>query len=161
MYVVKPPNDFRSVDADYQYAFFLAGSIDMGKADLWQPRVAEGFADLPVLIIDPRRDDWDSSWKQDPTPGTKFYQQVEWEQEALDFADTHIFYFADHSQSPITLMEFGQHYLKDHVYVRCTPNFWRYGNIKFICDRNGIPCFDHELTSEQDMIRKIREDLCW
>jgi hypothetical protein len=44
---------------------FLAGSIEMGKVENWQERVARELSDIPNLtILNPRRDDWDDSWVQ-------------------------------------------------------------------------------------------------
>ena len=65
---VKAPNRVKTV--------FLAGSIEMGKAEMWQERLAAEVADMDVVLYNPRRDDWDETWKQDPTPGTQFYEQV-------------------------------------------------------------------------------------
>ncbi len=47
---------------------FLAGSIEMGKAEQWQERIVaalSGAGDL--VILNPRRDDWDDSWEQRAT----------------------------------------------------------------------------------------------
>ena len=44
---------------------FIAGSIEMGKASEWQNELCEMLADLEKLVVlDPRRDNWDSSWEQ-------------------------------------------------------------------------------------------------
>ena len=43
---------------------FLAGSIEMGIAEHWQRRLAHACADRDVIVLDPRRDDWDASWRQ-------------------------------------------------------------------------------------------------
>ena len=41
---------------------FLAGSIEMGAAEDWQARLTHALQDLDVLILNPRRDEWDASW---------------------------------------------------------------------------------------------------
>src|SRR5947207_12517647 len=61
-----------------QRRVFLAGSIEMGEAEQWQKRIVaalSGAGDL--VILNPRRDDWDGSWEQradDP----RFSEQVNW-----------------------------------------------------------------------------------
>lgn len=120
---------------------FLGGSIEMGAAEKWQDRLVEEFSDVPnIVFLNPRRDDWDSSWDQDPTPGTQFREQVDWEMESQELADICIYYFADNTKSPITLLELGAY--SGQSIVRCTPNFWRHGNVAAFCDRYGIPIVD-------------------
>lgn len=126
-------------------AIFLAGSIDMGSAEEWQTKMANDLVDFDNLIIyNPRRDDWDSTWVQDPTPGTKFYEQVSWELDHIDSADLVVVYFADDSKSPITLLELGlilANWDKD-VVIYCSPKFYRYGNVKMVADRYHAPIYD-------------------
>ena len=118
---------------------FLGGSIEMGKAENWQELTEKRF-DSEAIILNPRRDDWDSSWIQDPTPGTQFHEQVTWELEAQKDADILVYYFADETQSPITLLELGLHAADiAPIVVRCTDKFWRYGNVKIVCDEHRIP----------------------
>lgn len=65
------------------------------------------FADQPeVLLLNPRRDDWDAGWKQDITD-PQFFQQVSWELNGLDRADHIILYFVPGSKAPISLLELG------------------------------------------------------
>jgi len=70
--VVRAPDAY---DDTYKISLFMGGSIDMGEAEDWQTRLEKDldiFDDL--ILLNPRRDDWDSSWVQDPTSGTQFYK---------------------------------------------------------------------------------------
>lgn len=58
-----PENTFSHNDGSI-VRIFLAGSIDMSKAENWQDRFQREFADSNVVICNPRRNDWDSSWVQ-------------------------------------------------------------------------------------------------
>jgi len=98
---IKAPNDYENTLRPH---VFLAGSIEMGKAENWQKRVAEALTDATVL--NPRRDDWDSSWKQS-IKNQKFRKQVEWELGAQQDADLILMHFEPGTQSPITLLELG------------------------------------------------------
>jgi hypothetical protein len=63
---------------------FLAGSIEMGQAEQWQQRIVDALSGAgDLVILNPRRDDWDDSWQQradDP----QFSEQVSWELDMLD-----------------------------------------------------------------------------
>lgn len=137
MKVYKAPENHSD---DYNYKVFLAGSIEMGAAEEWQTVATNAFADCKNLsILNPRRDDWDSSWKQsidDP----QFNEQVTWELDGLEESDAIIIYFDPATKSPISLMELGLHAdTMQLVVVVCPEGFWRKGNVDIVCDRNGLP----------------------
>ena len=123
------------------FSVFLAGSIEMGVAERWQDRLihmlehsveskVEGEPDL--IIYNPRRLDWDSTWEQtiDCKP---FREQVTWELDHLIASDLKIFYFDPNTKSPITLMELGLCANDQDCLVCCPPGFWRKGNIDIVC----------------------------
>jgi hypothetical protein len=136
-------------------SIFLGGSIDMGSAEDWQKRLTKDLSDYTDLVLlNPRRDDWDSSWIQDPTPGTKFYEQVEWELECQEQADVNLYYFTADSKAPITLLELGL-FNDDNVVVCCPKEFYRYGNVKMVCDRYSIPMVE----TYDELLKLLREAL--
>ncbi len=146
---IKAPNTFA---IDDRLHLFLGGSIDMGAAELWQDRLTQDLEDYDSLVLlNPRRDDWDSSWLQDPTPGTQFYEQVDWELRAQYEADLIVYYFAADSKAPITLLELGL-FAAEHVLVCCPPSFYRYGNVKMVCDRYNIDIVE----SYEEMVSHLR-----
>src|SRR5262245_38118182 len=101
--ILKPP---APIVLDGRPSVFLAGSIEMGQAEDWQTIVTRALADLDVLLLNPRRDEWDASWLQtidDP----QFRGQVEWELEAQERASLIAMYFAPATKAPITLLELG------------------------------------------------------
>lgn len=127
---------------------FLAGTIDMGNSENWQEKVIKkleeksksGWFGTPYHIYNPRRDDWDSSWKQtyeDP----QFYQQVNWELDAMEKADYIIMNFLPDSQSPITLLELGLMAKSKKLHVICPDEFWRSGNVQIVCAKYDIPLY--------------------
>jgi hypothetical protein len=121
---------------------FLAGSIEMGKAEEWQQKFLGKVSDFPNnwVFLNPRRKDWDSSWEQ-PITNPNFFQQVDWELTLLEKADYKIFYFADNTISPVTLMELG-HYGGYNSYVICGKNYLRRGNVEIFCYRNNISMYE-------------------
>jgi len=100
-------------------AIFLAGSIEMGKAEEWQARVARELEDYPITIFNPCRDHWNSNWRES-IKNKKFQEQVSWEFSALEKSDYIILYFDPKSKSPISLLELGlfarNHKIYNHNY---------------------------------------------
>ncbi len=141
MSVIKPPTSI-SRNHKRKYAIFLAGSIEMGKAENWQTKVEIHFKDKSdYTLLNPRRDDWDSSWKQD-FENPQFYQQVSWELTGLQRADFIIMYLCAGTQSPISLLELGLYANSGKLLVCCPKGFWRKGNVDIVCERYGIPLYE-------------------
>lgn len=133
---------------------FLAGSIEMGKAEMWQDRLANELIDKNVVLFNPRRDDWDSSWVQDPTPGTQFHEQVSWELEHIQRSDLVVFYFDPATQSPITLLELG--YVigsGKRALVCCPDDYFRKGNVVITSKLREIPVLD----SFEELLAQLRD----
>jgi hypothetical protein len=116
---------------------FLGGSIEMGLAEPWQDRLVNEFKDADIRFLNPRRDDWDSSWVQEAS-NPQFAQQVNWELDALEYSDLIVFYFDPNTKSPITLMELGLYASSGKVIVCCPDGFWRKGNVEIVCQRHGV-----------------------
>lgn len=118
---------------------FLAGSIEMGKAEDWQASLINSVNHRYALMMNPRRDDWDSSWEQS-IDCEAFKHQVNWELDALDTADLIVFYFDPYTISPITLLEFGRMSESyKNILVCCPRDYFRRGNIEIVCHRQKIP----------------------
>lgn len=128
----KPHSDISGVKV------FLAGSIEMGIAEQWQERLSKMLEGVDCTLLNPRRDDWDSSWVQS-IDNPQFYEQVNWELRGLENAHLVVFYFDPNTKSPITMMELG--YIANRiceVVVCCPEGFWRKGNVDIMCERNGM-----------------------
>jgi len=149
MRIIKPPYPFEK--APQEKLLFLAGSIDMGKAQDWQSWVGYQLLKEDVLILNPRRDGWDNSWEQS-IDHPEFKAQVDWELKGLEEADFRLFHFEPHTQSPITLMELGLFGAKKGSIVHCPKDFWRKGNVDIVCQRYGIPQVD-SLEAALEQIR--------
>jgi hypothetical protein len=120
---------------------FLAGSIDEGRAEPWQDRVTEALADVEGTLLNPRRPDWDASWRQS-IDNPPFREQVEWELDGLERADVIAMYFAPGSQAPITLLELGLFAQSGKLVVACPDGYWRRGNVEIVCRRFGARFVD-------------------
>ena len=118
---------------------FLAGSIEMGVAEQWQERVVKMFEGTGWTILNPRRDDWDNSWKQS-LEDERFVEQVNWELRGLENCEYAIVYFSPETKAPITLLELGLLSQNDtaKVIVVCPEGFYRKGNVDVVCRRYDI-----------------------
>lgn len=115
---------------------FLAGSIEMGAAELWQDRAVKMLEGTRWVAINPRRDDWDSSWEQKAS-NPKFREQVEWELRGLNRAQAIILYFDPATKAPISLLELGL-FARRKIVVVCPEGFWRKGNVDIVCEHWNI-----------------------
>ena len=117
----------------------------MGKATPWQDALIDKFSPFArVQFINPRRINWDSSWKQDLNE-PKFYEQVTWELRNINDSDIVVFFFDPNTKSPISLLELGLVAniieKKGKVLVCCPDGFWRKGNVDIVCQTYSIPLF--------------------
>jgi hypothetical protein len=154
---IKPPTRL-AITAD-AVVVFLAGSIDMGGATRWQSDACTGIGDLATLVLNPRRDDWDASWRQS-IEDAQFRTQVEWELDGLERADVIAMWFERDSKSPITLLELGLHARGGKVVVGCPEGFWRRGNVEVVCARFGVPLldtFDGFIAAVRVRLGEVRE----
>ncbi|MSU80748.1 MAG: hypothetical protein EXS16_22005 [Gemmataceae bacterium] len=134
--VIKPPTPIVLDDATQ--SVFLAGSIEMGRAEDWQSQVTQALADLNIVILNPRRDAWDATWEQS-IHNPSFREQVEWELQGLEQTNMVAMYFSPDTKAPITLLELGLIAASRKAFVCCPPGYWRKGNIEVICHRYGLP----------------------
>jgi hypothetical protein len=148
MIEVRAPEDYSAIKD--KKSIFLAGSIEMGKAEDWQERVVAALRHLDVLLLNPRRTHWNAVWDQS-IDNPDFKQQVEWELDALDHADMVVMYFAPETRSPITLLELGIHVAANpkKLVVCCPEGFWRRGNVDIVCRRFGV----RQAASLEDLIK--------
>lgn len=143
-HIIKPPTPItRDVDPNLP-SVFLAGSIEMGAAKNWQNQAIDFYEEqgVELTIYNPRRDDWNSSWKQE-FENPQFYQQVNWELDALSAASLIIMYFEPSTKSPISLLELGLFAESDKILVCCPEGFWRKGNVDIVCEKYGIPNYSN------------------
>ena len=81
--IIYPPNSI----LEKGKAIFLAGSIEMGKATNWQEYLIVNIDHSNLLFLNPRRKDWNNSWKEDKN-NPQFAEQVNWQlREAFYFLE--------------------------------------------------------------------------
>lgn len=127
----------------------IFGSIEQGKASLWQSKVLGFLKCYDIDVYNPRREFWDPTWEQ-TADNEQFKAQIEWELEVLTNVDVAIFYFEAETRSPVTLVEFGLSIpvnMGDTI-VCCQDNYWRKGVIDITCKKFGI----HQEKNLEDLV---------
>jgi hypothetical protein len=147
--ILKPPAPLELRDGER--SLFLAGSIEMGQAEPWQAEVERALAEEEVVILNPRRDQWDATWEQS-IHNPLFRDQVEWELSGQELATVIAMYFAPATQAPITLLELGLFARSGKLVVCCPAGFWRRGNVEVVCARYAIPLVE-DLSALIDRVR--------
>src|SRR6218665_1710240 len=163
--VINPPNrsyeEWDKSNSSNIRSIFLAGSIEMGKAEDWQTKLinfisnrienTRGIPDadrrydgspITVNAFNPRRKDWDSGWIQ-TINHPEFNQQVNWELDMLRNADVIALYFDPTTQSPISLLELGMFAHSGKMIVCCPEGFYRKGNVDIVCARACVPIYNN------------------
>lgn len=145
------------VKAPNSYSFsnvFLAGSIENGKAEKWQDRFIndleelEKFSSKDVVVLNPRRDDWDES---------DLERQIVWELDGLASSKVIAMYIDPNTVSPISLLELGLFATED-IYVCCNENYFRYTNIRVLCEKAKIPLFNNYTDWFNCIAERLYED---
>ena len=116
---------------------FLAGTIDNGDSLNWQDKTIIELMNLGfdnINIYNPRREHWPSEDNHD-----EIEYQIKWEQEHLDKSDLIVMVLLDDSKSPISLLEMGLYAKSNKLIVFCTPNFYRWDNVRLTCEKYHIP----------------------
>lgn len=153
--VLHPPTQLSSAQfKPYLKKIFLAGSIDMDKAQNWQERAEEFFADEKVLLFNPRRKHWDQEIQQsirDPN----FREQVLWEIQHLKAADEILMNFDPAGLSPISLLEMGHFSERSPLTVVCPKAFWRFGVVKVFAERYGMDFTDTLSKAFYELKRRV------
>ena len=154
MQLIKPESTNQTTE--HLISIFLAGSIEMGKAEDWQVRLEKELKDFKVTVFNPRRDDWDSSWEQKES-NDQFNYQVNWELNRLTESSIVFLYLSPGTQSPISLLELGAFAERSHMIVCCPTGFWRKGNVDIFCTRSGIPVYENLEDAVGALKTKIRQ----
>ncbi|KAF2689046.1 hypothetical protein K458DRAFT_413363 [Lentithecium fluviatile CBS 122367] len=134
----------------------LYGTIESFSTSNWTTHLASTLSDIPITILNPRRDDWDSSWREDVS-FAPFKEQVDWEMDHAAIADIIVFYFKPGTQTPITLLELGMYagLFSKKCIVCCPEGFYKRGNVEIVCGRFGVEF----LGSLEEMEKSIKKRL--
>lgn len=169
---IEAPNDYKGLVKslsgmyDKVVSVFLAGTIDMNSKETvdWQKNLVNHFKNMDetkeneriaLVLLNPRRDEWDSSWKQEKGDN-QFTEQVTWELESQEECDIIFMNFEPNSKSPITLLELGL-FKDSNIMVVCSEDFYRLGNVDITCERYGVEMVTDYGEGIEKLYQKIIE----
>lgn len=135
---------YKTKTPENHFSIFLGGSIENGKAELWQDKLSSALIETfnNIVIFNPRRESWDANLSN-TIENPIFEEQVSWEYEHLEKSDYILLYFQPGTLSPISLLELGLFAGKSNLIVCCPDGFWRKGNVDFICKKFNIPTINN------------------
>ena len=110
-----------TVDSTQYRKVFLAGTIDMGRSADWQAALVARFRD---------------------SIGGRWLFFGAWELAHLGAADLIVMSRRGDSRSPISLLEMGLYARSGKLFVACSPDYYRYDNVRITCRRYGVPLYD-------------------
>jgi len=154
---IKPPQKYNP-EEDEGLSIFLAGSISQDTAERWQEYVERRFENYDhITFLNPRRDEWKVSKEMEDAAYKRYFtEQVTWETENLEAATSIFMYFDPNTVSPISLLELGTYGKSEKMMVCCPKEYFRYYNVEFFCNYNGITFFDDlekSLIHLEDLIK--------
>ena len=119
--------------------FFLAGTIDNGSSVDWQSELEKYSDEIGVSVFNPRRKKWNAS-----VDSKEIEAQIDWELDHLEMADYIIMNILGDSKSPISLMEIGLFARSGKLIVFCPKTFYRYDNVRVVCEKYGVRLYSVE-----------------
>jgi hypothetical protein len=135
---VRVARPLEQINSEAKIIVFLAGIT--GNPDWRSPLISSvaqrsltwSQVDLPVVIIDPRRPDWDAL-----SPEDTLKQQIEWELTTQDSADVVAVFFHDSTLAPISMLELGLCIRSGRALVCATAGYAHKDNVKLACRQYG------------------------
>ena len=108
-----------------------------------------------ITVLNPRRDDWNSSLSQDQLEG-EILKQIEWESNGLERATVIVMFFDPNTISPITLEELGEYAKGGRLVVCCPRGYCRRANVQFVCKKHGVKQVDTLEELAKEAMERVR-----
>ncbi|KAJ3506722.1 hypothetical protein NM208_g16042 [Fusarium decemcellulare] len=123
-----------SADDQKLTSIFLAGTTSSTGEPDWRDNLTQALSEYPVTILNPKRDDWDSTWKEDFSD-KRWEEQVWWELDMQEGADILVYFFHGSTAAPISLLELGLGVKTGRAIVCALDGYSKRGNVEAVCRR--------------------------
>lgn len=141
-------------DSGSRKAIFLAGTTSPTGEPDWRLTLTDALSNFPITIYNPKRNDWDATWKEDFSDD-RWAEQVQWELEMQDKADIVVVFLHGVSPAPISLLELGLCVKSGRAIVCALEGYTKRGNVEAVCRRYGAKL----VSLEKDLIDAVIERL--
>ena len=139
---------------EHRVSIFLAGTTSKTDEPDWRETLIDAIKHLPVTIFNPKRDDWDSTWKE-YFSDQRWAEQVKWEFDMQEDADVVVVFFHGVSPAPISLLELGL-WVRDGKVIACAKDdYSKRGNVEEVCWRHSTPCVGTEVALRKTLIERL------
>jgi len=148
------PNEFDFRNGLMANLLFLGGGIS--GCPLWQSQMVELLSDTKLVLVNPRRDDFDVNSAE------MAKKQIIWEFKYLSCSTGRLFWFPAETLCPITLFELGKFCEKaDPLFVGCHPEYKRKLDleVQLSLARSWNPEISYSLEDLADRVKKWSERL--
>ncbi|OTA00723.1 hypothetical protein A9Z42_0009830 [Trichoderma parareesei] len=143
-------------DSTSRKAIFLAGTTSPTGEPDWRQTLTRALLNLSITIYNPKRDDWDSTWREDFSDD-RWAEQVQWELEMQDKADIVVVFFHGVSPAPISLLELGLCVRSGRAIVCALEGYPKRGNVEAVCRRYGAKLVSSEDDLRDAVIERLKQ----
>ncbi|UPK97033.1 hypothetical protein LCI18_007968 [Fusarium solani-melongenae] len=123
-----------TADDQKNTSIFLAGTTSATGEPDWRETLTQALSDHAVTIFNPKRDDWDSTWKEDFSD-KRWEEQIWWELDMQEAADIIVLFFHGATAAPISLLELGLAVKSGRAIVCVMDDYSKRGNVEAVCRR--------------------------
>ncbi|KAI5460448.1 hypothetical protein BGZ63DRAFT_387257 [Mariannaea sp. PMI_226] len=144
----QPPGQFKWP------SIFLAGTISAPGEPDWREDVSKALAYQPLVIFNPKRDDWDSTWKESLSD-SRWAEQIQWELDMQDQATIVAVFFDATTDAPTSLSEMGLAARAGKLIACALDGYSKRGYVEAVC-RQYKATF---VTTEEDFKMAVRSKM--
>ncbi|KAF7546920.1 hypothetical protein G7Z17_g8099 [Cylindrodendrum hubeiense] len=138
----------------HRLSVFLAGTTSATGERDWRDALSNSLADQPVTLFNPKRTDWDSTWREDSSD-KRWADQIQWELDMQDVADVIVVLFHGVTPAPISLAEMGMASRTGKLIACALDGYSKQGYVEAVCRKYKAPF----VRNEDDLRRVVIERL--
>ncbi|KAH6886283.1 hypothetical protein B0T10DRAFT_490939 [Thelonectria olida] len=139
----------------HRRSIFLAGTTTAtGEAD-WREALSKALADQPVTIFNPKRDDWDSSWREDSSD-ERWAEQIQWELDMQHQANIVVVLFHGVTAAPVSLAEMGMASQTGKLIACALDGYSKRGYVEAVCWKYKAPFVTTEDQLKREVVARLK-----
>ncbi|KAH7129931.1 hypothetical protein B0J13DRAFT_563553 [Dactylonectria estremocensis] len=138
----------------HRLSIFLAGTTSATGEPDWRDELSKSLADQPVTIFNPKRDDWDSTWREDFSD-KRWADQIQWELDMQDAASVIVVLFHRATAAPVSLAEMGMASRTGKLVACALDGYYKRGYVEAVCRKYKAPF----VSTEDELRRVVKERL--